>query len=54
MADKKVTPTNPDAEATDEDQDQDQDQATERDKATERETAHPGYKHYRKTRQFGG
>jgi hypothetical protein len=44
--DKKMTPTNPDAKATDEVEDQD--------KATERKTAHPGYKHYRSTREFGG
>jgi hypothetical protein len=46
MADKKITSTNPDAKATDEVEDQDQ--------ATEQQTAHPGYKYYRKTRQFGG
>ena len=46
MADEKLTPTKPDAMATDEVED--------RDKAAEQKTAHPGYKHYRKTRQFGG
>jgi hypothetical protein len=41
------TPTNPDAKATD-------DEVENQDKATERKTTHPGYKYYRKTRQFGG
>jgi len=46
MADEKITPTDSDAKATD-------DGVEGQDKATERET-HPGYKYYRKTRQFGG
>ncbi len=46
MADEKITPTNPDAKATDDD-------VKAQDKATEPET-HPGYRYYRKTRQFGG
>ena len=46
MADEKLTPTDPDAKATDQVEDQDN--------AAEQTTAHPGYKHYRKTRQFGG
>ncbi len=46
MADEKITPSNPDAKVTD-------DEVDCQDKPTERET-HPGYKYYRKTRQFGG
>jgi hypothetical protein len=47
MADKKTVPTNPDAKVTAEDEDED--------KAPEQTTeAHPGFKRYRRTRQFGG
>jgi hypothetical protein len=47
MADEKITPTDPDVKATD-------DEAEDPVKATEPRTAHPGYRYYRKTRQFGG
>jgi hypothetical protein len=46
MADEKIASTNPDAEAIDKAEDQD--------KAAEQKAAHPGYKYYRKSRQFGG
>ena len=47
MADEKITRSDPDAKATD-------GQPEDQDEPTERPTAHPGYKYYRKTRQFGG
>jgi hypothetical protein len=46
MADEKITPADPDTKATDEVEDQD--------KRSDLEKKHPGYKYYRKTRQFGG
>ena len=46
MPDEKITSDKPDAEAADQDKDQD--------KRAEQEKKHPGYKYYRKTRQFGG
>lgn len=48
MAEKKLPPASPDADATDQIEDQDHD------KDREQKTAHPGYTYYRKTRQFGG
>jgi hypothetical protein len=53
MADEKNVTPNPDAKATAELEDQDK--SEERDKNREEwDKKHPGYKYYRKTRQFGG
>jgi hypothetical protein len=48
MPDEKITSDNPDAEAADQDKNQD------KDKRAQQDEKHPGYKYYRKTRQFGG
>jgi hypothetical protein len=47
MVDENTAPTQPDAKVTDEGGEEDE-------AAAEQKTSHPGYKYYRKTRQFGG
>jgi hypothetical protein len=51
MADEKAPSNNPEAEATDE---VDPTAPEAQDKTAERAISHPGFKYYRKTRQFGG